>query len=66
MRNMADVAPNETLAFLQKLVNASLAETEDFWGSMDDQSKLLPLLDITGTSSHNDLSNVPLIIYFAA
>ena len=48
MRNMTDVAPNETLAFLQNLVKSSLAETQDFWGTMDDHSKLLPLLDVTG------------------
>ncbi|KAF7981836.1 hypothetical protein HWV62_31363 [Athelia sp. TMB] len=47
MRNMTDVAPNETLAFLQNLVKSSLAETQDFWGTMDDHSKLLPLLDVT-------------------
>lgn len=51
MRNMTDVAPNETLAFLQNLVKSSLAETQEFWGTMDDHSKLLPLLDVTGMFS---------------
>jgi hypothetical protein len=48
MRTMSDVASGETLAYLQKLVKASLEETKEFWGSMEDQSKLLPLLEITG------------------
>lgn len=51
MRNMTDVAPTETLAFLQNLVKTSLAETQEFWGTMDDHSKLLPLLDVTGMFS---------------
>lgn len=48
MRTMADVSSSETLLFLRKLVNESLAETKDFWVTMGDQSKLLPLLDIKG------------------
>jgi E3 ubiquitin-protein ligase HUWE1 len=48
---MTDVASNETLLYLQNLVIASLEETKEFWGSMDDESKLLPLLEITGLSS---------------
>jgi len=51
MRTMTDVASNETLLYLQNLVIASLEETKEFWGSMDDESKLLPLLEITGLSS---------------
>jgi hypothetical protein len=47
---MTDVASSETLLYLQKLVKASLEETKDFWSSMNDQSKLLPLLEITGLS----------------
>jgi E3 ubiquitin-protein ligase HUWE1 len=50
MRTMTDVASNETLLYLQKLVIASLEETKEFWGSVDDKSKLLPLLEITGLS----------------
>lgn len=50
MRTMADVSSSETLLFLRKLVNESLAETKDFWVTMRDQSKLLPLLDIKGQS----------------
>jgi E3 ubiquitin-protein ligase HUWE1 len=52
MRTMTDVASSETLVYLQKLVKESLEETKDFWGSMDDESKLLPLLEITGVSKH--------------
>lgn len=44
---MTDVASGETLRYLQKLVKESLEETKEFWTSMDDQSKLLPLLEIT-------------------
>jgi E3 ubiquitin-protein ligase HUWE1 len=47
MRTMTDVAASETLLFLQKLVAASLEETNEFWGTMDRQSKFLPLVDIT-------------------
>lgn len=47
MRTMTDVASGETLRYLQKLVKESLEETKEFWTSMDDQSKLLPLLEIT-------------------
>lgn len=55
MRTMTDTSPSETLLYLQKLVNASLAETEHIWGSMDDQSKLLPLLEITSMSDSGSL-----------
>lgn len=52
MRTMTDVASSETLLFLRKLVNLSLEETKEFWETMGDTSKLLPLLDVTGSSKY--------------
>jgi E3 ubiquitin-protein ligase HUWE1 len=48
MRTMAEVATTQTLLFLSRLVKASLEETKDFWGTFEQPSKLLPLVDING------------------
>ncbi|KAJ8696871.1 E3 ubiquitin-protein ligase tom1 [Pleurotus ostreatus] len=45
MRTLAEVATNETLAYLMKLVKSSLDETKEFWETVGGQSKLLPLLE---------------------
>ncbi|KAI9068310.1 hypothetical protein FKP32DRAFT_1587710 [Trametes sanguinea] len=45
IRTMAESATTETLAFLIKLVSESLAECKDFWETMEEKSKLLPLVD---------------------
>ncbi|TBU55065.1 hypothetical protein BD310DRAFT_1041405 [Dichomitus squalens] len=47
VRTMAEAATNETLAFLVRLVQESLAECKDFWGSLDEQPKLLGLVEFS-------------------
>jgi E3 ubiquitin-protein ligase HUWE1 len=44
---MTEVATTQTLLFLSRLVKASLEETKDFWGTFEQPSKLLPLVDIS-------------------
>ncbi|KAH7927155.1 hypothetical protein BV22DRAFT_1193856 [Leucogyrophana mollusca] len=51
VRTMAEVGPNEALHYLSRLVGASLSETNSFWGTLDSQSKLLPLLELTEAQS---------------
>ncbi|KAJ7188201.1 hypothetical protein C8R46DRAFT_1341056 [Mycena filopes] len=46
MRTMSEVTTAETLAHLSKLVKESLDATKDFWDSIEEGSKLLPLVDI--------------------
>lgn len=48
MRTMTEVATDETLLHLSKLVKQSLDETRNFWETVSEPSKLLPLVDITG------------------
>jgi E3 ubiquitin-protein ligase HUWE1 len=45
---MSEVTTAETLAHLSKLVKESLDDTKSFWESVDEDSKLLSLVDITG------------------
>ncbi|KAI0326605.1 DUF913-domain-containing protein [Cubamyces sp. BRFM 1775] len=47
IRTMAESATTETLAFLTKLVQDSLDECKDFWQTMEEQSKLLPMVEFT-------------------
>ncbi|KAF7361866.1 hypothetical protein MVEN_00531100 [Mycena venus] len=47
MRTMSEVTTAETLAHLSKLVKESLDATKSFWESVDEESKLLSLVDIT-------------------
>ncbi|KAJ7132750.1 hypothetical protein C8R43DRAFT_929975 [Mycena crocata] len=47
MRTMSEVTTVETLAHLSKLVKESLDATTSFWESAEEDSKLLPLVDIT-------------------
>ena len=49
IRTMAESATTETLAFLTKLVQESLDEFKDFWQTMEEQSKLLSMVEFTGT-----------------
>ncbi|KAJ7703165.1 hypothetical protein B0H17DRAFT_1175941 [Mycena rosella] len=47
MRTMSEVTTGETLAHLSKLVKESLDATKSFWEFAEEDSKLLPLVDIT-------------------
>ncbi|KAJ7770214.1 hypothetical protein DFH07DRAFT_269298 [Mycena maculata] len=47
MRTMSEVTTSETLSHLSKLVKESLLTTKSFWESIEEDSKLLPLVDIT-------------------
>lgn len=49
MRTMTEVATNETLLHLTKLVKESLETAKSFWESIGDESKLLPFVDLQGT-----------------
>jgi E3 ubiquitin-protein ligase HUWE1 len=51
MRTMTEASTSQTLLHLSSLVKASLAETEYFWGSFEESSKLMPLLEIESQSS---------------
>jgi E3 ubiquitin-protein ligase HUWE1 len=51
MRTMSEVTTVETLAHLSKLVKESLDATKNFWESIEQDSKLLPLVEIAGTSA---------------
>ncbi|KAJ6586954.1 hypothetical protein DFH09DRAFT_1359428 [Mycena vulgaris] len=46
MRTMSEVTTGETLAHLSNLVKESLDATKSFWESVEEDSKLLPLVDI--------------------
>jgi E3 ubiquitin-protein ligase HUWE1 len=54
MRTMTEVATSETLLHLAQLVKYSLDDTKSFWGTFDKDSKLLPLVDITGSFQYLD------------
>ncbi|KAF8658329.1 hypothetical protein AX16_002096 [Volvariella volvacea WC 439] len=47
MRTMTEVATNETLLHMTRLVKESLAATQDFWSTPEENSKLLPFVDIS-------------------
>jgi E3 ubiquitin-protein ligase HUWE1 len=51
MRAMTEVSTNETFHHLSQLVKESLEDTRSFWEAAEENSKLLPLVDITGQSS---------------
>ncbi|RDB16805.1 E3 ubiquitin-protein ligase TOM1-like [Hypsizygus marmoreus] len=46
MRTMTEVATDETLLHLAQLVRESLDDTRNFWETVEEHSKLLPLVDI--------------------
>lgn len=48
IRTMAEIGPNETLHSLSQLVATSLDETKEFWESTSPESRLAPMLEITG------------------
>ncbi|KAI1785481.1 hypothetical protein LXA43DRAFT_1115856 [Ganoderma leucocontextum] len=48
VRTMAEAATNETLTFLVKLLQESLEECKDFSETMDEQPKLLNLVEFSG------------------
>ncbi|KAH7888738.1 hypothetical protein F5I97DRAFT_2004510, partial [Phlebopus sp. FC_14] len=45
VRTMAEIGPTDTLSYLSKLVGKSLDATEDFWKTLESQSKLAPMLE---------------------
>lgn len=47
---MTEVATSESLQQLAKLLQQSLKETEEYWKTPSTQSRLLPLVDVTGAS----------------
>ncbi|KAI0708195.1 hypothetical protein C8T65DRAFT_740208 [Cerioporus squamosus] len=47
IRTMAEAATSETLTFLVKIVQDSLEECKDFWQTMEEQPKLLSLVDFS-------------------
>ncbi|KAG5651874.1 hypothetical protein H0H81_007094 [Sphagnurus paluster] len=47
MRTLTEVATDETLLHLAQLVKESLEDTKGFWDTVEETSKLLPLVDIT-------------------
>jgi E3 ubiquitin-protein ligase HUWE1 len=49
-RTLAEANPKETLLFLSRMVQKSLAETSDFWSTVGGGSKLGPLLEFAGMS----------------
>lgn len=55
MRTLVDFATNDTLLHLSGIVRDSLQKTKDFWQIPESSSKLLPLLEITSTSSNYSL-----------
>ena len=61
VRTMAEAATNETLAFLVRLVQESLAEIKEFWESLEEQPKLLSLVEFSGMSRLSPLSFAVLI-----
>lgn len=48
IRTMVEAAPAETMTYLAKLVRTSPDETEDFWASQNEESKLMALLEEAG------------------
>lgn len=50
MRTMTEVSTNETLLHLAQLAKESLEDTRYFWETPQEDSKLLPLIDITSKS----------------
>ncbi|TFK44714.1 hypothetical protein BDQ12DRAFT_730740 [Crucibulum laeve] len=48
MRTLIEVATSETLLHLAGLVKESLDDTRQFWESVDEQSKLLGFVDLSG------------------
>lgn len=51
LRTMVEAAPNDTLTFLVKLVQESLDECKDFWSTVEEQPKLLTLVDFAGKTA---------------
>lgn len=47
MRTMTEAATSETLLHLANLVKESLEATQSFWSEFGDQSKLLPLVELS-------------------
>jgi E3 ubiquitin-protein ligase HUWE1 len=47
MRTMTEVATTDTIVQLASQVEVSLEETKSFWDSLESESKLLPLVDVS-------------------
>ena len=56
MRTMTEASTSETLLHLAKLVRESLALTQNFWVKLEDSSKVLQFVDLSGSY----LSSFPL------
>lgn len=52
LRTMTEVATSETLSYLTQIVKSALDETKFFWESVQENSKLLELVDISGKSCY--------------
>ena len=48
VRTMAEASTTETLTFLVKLVQESLGDCKDFWETMEEQPKLMNMIEFTG------------------
>ncbi|PCH43593.1 hypothetical protein WOLCODRAFT_75349 [Wolfiporia cocos MD-104 SS10] len=46
-RTMSDTSPGETVTFMTNLIHEALADTREFWASMQEQSQWLPMIDIS-------------------
>ena len=49
MRTMTEASTSETLLHLAKLVRESLALTQNFWVKLEDSSKVLQFVDLSGS-----------------
>ncbi|KAI0958508.1 hypothetical protein AcV7_004312 [Taiwanofungus camphoratus] len=57
IRTMAESSTTETITFLIQLVHDALEDTKEFWETMDERSKLLPMVDISGTDEESAMAN---------
>lgn len=60
IRTMAEVAPNETVLYLIKIVDASMAETSDFWDGLESNASLCKLVELSRQSHVLSWSNLKL------
>ncbi|KZT10978.1 uncharacterized protein LAESUDRAFT_721398 [Laetiporus sulphureus 93-53] len=60
VRTMAEAETSETIAFLVRLVHESLEGTKEFWSSMQEESQLLALVDVTDSAEEVTRANLRL------
>ena len=63
MRTMTEVSTNETLLHLAQLAKESLEATKSFWETSQEESRLLPLIDIGSQSYIFNLIVAALILH---